>query len=225
LFQNQANGSHENDGRGEKSNVIVTSVAQAAQRVPPRLHPVISLHQPHDTVRYACTRGPRPIPSSSSPQGPSYHHPPTAITTMSQNRPDISSSSNYQLIFDNALQAYKKKTGKDLTSDPLLRRLESCNSPHTVLALLREQVPGLSGSSSDGVTKWLDPTVNVLFRFSSTIGGAVSLVSLRKFKVIHQKTEALISKLLGLPTSGSDLHGHCLPSLCRCDPVTSCVVF
>ena len=178
-------------------------------------------------MRYACTRGPRPIPSSSSPQGPSYHRPLTATTTMSQNRPDISSSSNYQVIFDNALKAYKKKTGRDLASDPLLRRLESCNSPDAVLALLREQVPGFdqSESSSDGVTKWLDPTVNVLFTFSSTIGGAVTLVSLRKFKVIHQNTDALISKLLGLPTSGSDLHGHCLPSLCRCDPVTSCVVF
>jgi len=114
---------------------------------------------------------------------------------MSQNRPDISSSSNYQLIFDNALEAYKKKTGKDLASDPLLRRLKSCNSPHTVLALLREQVPGFdqSESNSDGVTKWLDPTVNVLFRFSSTIGGAVSLVSLCHFKAIHQKTDALLS--------------------------------
>jgi hypothetical protein len=113
---------------------------------------------------------------------------------MSQNRPDISSSSNYQVIFDSALQAYKKKTGRDLTSDPLLRSLESCNSPHTVLALLREQIPGFdqSESSSDGVTKWLDPTVNVLFRFSSMIGGAVSLVSLCKFKVIHKKIDALI---------------------------------
>ena len=83
------------------------------------------------------------------------------------------------------MKAYKKKTGKDLASDPLLRRLESCNSPDTVLALLREQIPGFdqSESSSDEVTKWLDPTVNVLFTFSSTIGGAVSLVSLCKFKL------------------------------------------
>jgi len=114
---------------------------------------------------------------------------------MSQNCPDISSSSNYQVIFDNALKAYKKKTGKDLASDPLLRRLESCNSPHTVLTLLREQVPGFdqSESSSDGVTKWLDPTVNVLYTFSSTIGSAVSLVSLCHFKVIRQKTDGPLS--------------------------------
>jgi hypothetical protein len=113
---------------------------------------------------------------------------------MSQNPPAISSSANYQLIFDKALEAYKKKTGKDLASDPLLRRLESCNSPNAVLALLQDRVPGFdqSESSSYGVTNWLDTTVNVLFTFSSTIGGAVSLVSLCKFKVIHQKTDVLI---------------------------------
>ena len=99
---------------------------------------------------------------------------------MSQNRPDISSSSNYQLIFDNALKAYKKKTGRDLASDPLLRRLKSCNSPDAVLALLREQVPEFdqSESSSDGVTKWLDPTVNVLYALSATLGEGVGLVRL-----------------------------------------------
>jgi hypothetical protein len=116
---------------------------------------------------------------------------------MSQNRPDITSSSNYQDIFDNAMKAYKKKTGRDLTSDPLLLRLKSCDCPDAVIALLREQVPGFdqsgSSSTSDGVTKWLDPTVNVLFTFSSTIGGALSLVSLCTFKVFHQKTDALIS--------------------------------
>jgi hypothetical protein len=146
---------------------------------------------------------------------------------MSQNRPDISLSSKY--IFNNALKAYEKKTGKVLTSDPLLTRFKSCDSPHTVLALLRDEVPGFdqsgSSSTSDGLTKWLDSIVNVLYTLSSTIGGAVSLVSLCKFKVIHEKTDALISKLLDLPTSGSDLHGHCFPSLRRCYPVTSCAVF
>jgi hypothetical protein len=122
---------------------------------------------------------------------------PTGITTMSQNPPAISSSANYQLIFDNALEAYKKKTGKDLTSDPLLTRLKSCDSPHAVLALLRDQVPGFdqsgSNSTSDRLTKWLDPTVNVLYTFSSMVGGALSLVSLCHFKVICQKTDALLS--------------------------------
>ena len=106
---------------------------------------------------------------------------------MSQNLPETPSTSNYQVIFDNALKAYKNKTGKDLASDPLTRKLESCNSPDTVRSLLRAQIPGFkqSGSSHDGSMKWLDPTVNVLYAFSSTIGGAVGLVSLGKMAVIH----------------------------------------
>jgi hypothetical protein len=108
---------------------------------------------------------------------------------MSKNPPEAASSSEYEPIFDNALKAYKKKTGKDLASDPLLRRLESCNSPDSVLALLRQQIPGFdqSRSSDERLTNWVNPAVNVLYTFSATIGGAVSLVSLDKFKVIHSR--------------------------------------
>ena len=97
---------------------------------------------------------------------------------MSQNPPESTSNSNYDLIFENALKAYKKKTGKQLTSSPLLRRLEICNSPDTVLGALREQIPGFdqSGTHDDRLMNWLNPTVNVLLDFSGTIGGAVSLV-------------------------------------------------
>ena len=106
---------------------------------------------------------------------------------MSQNLPETLSTRNYQVMFDNALKTYKDKTGKDLALDPLLRQLESCNSPDAVLDLLRKQIPGFnqSGSSHERPMKWLDPTVNVLCAFSSTIGGAVSLVSLGKIGARH----------------------------------------
>lgn len=102
---------------------------------------------------------------------------------MSQNHPAADPSTNYQVIFDNALKAYKTKTGKDLKSDPLLRRLETCNSPDAVLVLLRQQIPGVgqSGSSHERLTNWINPVVNVLYNFAETIGGSVSLVSLDKF--------------------------------------------
>jgi hypothetical protein len=108
---------------------------------------------------------------------------------MPQNPSVTPSNSNYQLIFDNALSAYKKETGKDLTSDPLLRRLRSCDSPDAVLTLLREKISGFdqSGSSGDRLSNWLNPTVNVLYSFSSTIGGAVGLVSIAG--AIHPKLE------------------------------------
>ncbi len=100
---------------------------------------------------------------------------------MSQAFPSATSRSNYQAIFDSALGAYKKETGKDLTKDPLLRRLETCNSPDAVLNMLRAQIlePGQPQSSSNRLTMWLDPTVNVLTAFSMTVGGHVGQVSLR----------------------------------------------
>jgi hypothetical protein len=100
---------------------------------------------------------------------------------------DAASSSNYQSIFDSALQAYQRKTGKDLTKDPLLRSVETCQSPDAVLTILRAQIfgPGQSQSSTDKLTKWLDPTVNVIIAFSATIGGGVGLVSLTKIEFIR----------------------------------------
>jgi fungal STAND N-terminal Goodbye domain len=105
------------------------------------------------------------------------------------------SSSNYKVIFDNALKAYKKKTGKDLAKDPLLRRLETCNSPDSVLDLLKDQIPGFdqSASSDEKLTKWVIPVVNVLYNFASTISGAVSLVSPDTFKGQIFETCALMS--------------------------------
>ncbi|KAF8469866.1 hypothetical protein DFH94DRAFT_847734 [Russula ochroleuca] len=96
---------------------------------------------------------------------------------MSQTSPEAASRYNYQFIFDSALEAYERKTGKDLTKDPLLRSLETCSSPDAVLTLLRAQIlgPGPSQSSGDKLTAWLIPTVNVINAFSATIGPGVSL--------------------------------------------------
>jgi hypothetical protein len=87
--------------------------------------------------------------------------------------------SNYQSIFDNALESYKKRTGKDISSDPLLRRLETCKSPDDVLTILRGLIfeSGQSRNCDNGPEKWLNPTVNVLYSLSATIGAGVGLVS------------------------------------------------
>ena len=92
-----------------------------------------------------------------------------------------SSSSNFQLIFNNALKAYEKRTKKDLLAHPLAAELQNCNSPSEILAVLYQQVQGLdqSMSSDDRWTKWLDPTVNVLYMLSDTLGKGISLVSLK----------------------------------------------
>ena len=93
-----------------------------------------------------------------------------------------SATLNYQVIFDNALEVYKKKTNKELRSHPLLPKLQACNSPDAVLTVLREQILTFDQSHStsgtnDKLTNWLNSTVNVLYSFSETIGAGIGLVS------------------------------------------------
>ncbi|KAF8487324.1 hypothetical protein DFH94DRAFT_678356 [Russula ochroleuca] len=87
------------------------------------------------------------------------------------------SQSNFMSIFDAALENYKRKTKNDLASHPLLPILQSCDSPDAVLTVLREQIPAFSQSQNDdeGLTKWVTPTVNVLYAFSATLGQGVGL--------------------------------------------------
>ena len=104
---------------------------------------------------------------------------------MPQTTSEAASRSNYQPIFDGALEAYQRKTGKDLTKDPLLRTLETCNSPDAILTTLRGQIlqPGQSHDSTDKLTTWLIPTVKVINAFSETIGEALALVSSRMLRL------------------------------------------
>ena len=90
------------------------------------------------------------------------------------------SSSNFQLIINNALKAYEKRTKKDLLAHPLASQLQACDSPSAILAVLQQQVQGLdqSRSNDDRWIKWLDPTVNIIYALSGTLGAGVGLVSL-----------------------------------------------
>ena len=100
---------------------------------------------------------------------------------MSNTQSAAASSSNFQSIFNNALDNYRKRTKKDLLMHPLAARLQACDTPTAIRAILQEQIHGLdqSQSSAERWSKWLDPTVNVLFAFSATIGAGVGLVCLR----------------------------------------------
>jgi hypothetical protein len=84
-------------------------------------------------------------------------------------------------IINNALKAYEKRTKQDLLAHPLASQLQACDSPAAILAVLQQQVQGLdqSRNSDDRLTKWLDPTINVLYTLSATLGEGVGLVSLR----------------------------------------------
>jgi hypothetical protein len=97
------------------------------------------------------------------------------------------SSFNLQLVFNNALQEYERQTKISLLAHPLAARLQPCDSPSAILALLREQVEGLhqSRDGDDKWTEWLDPTVNVLDALSLPLGEHVSLVCLEASTVVR----------------------------------------
>jgi hypothetical protein len=100
---------------------------------------------------------------------------------MSHSHFTADSTSTFQLIINNALKAYKTHTKKDLLAHPLAAQLQACNSPADILAILQQHFQGLDQpqSSNDRWTKWLDPTVSVLYALSETLGEGVALVSLR----------------------------------------------
>ena len=99
---------------------------------------------------------------------------------MSHSQPTASSSNNYQLIFNNALKEYEKRTKQDLLAHPLAAQLQSCDSPSAIIDVLQQQIQEINQSrtSDEKYTKWLDPTVNVLYALSATLGEGVGLVRL-----------------------------------------------
>ena len=94
------------------------------------------------------------------------HTHPTASSSSS------SSSPNFQLLINNALDTYKKRTKNDLRDHPLAAQLQDCDSPTAILAILQQQLEGVdqSRSTDERWTKCLDPTINVLLTFSQAVG-------------------------------------------------------
>ena len=97
---------------------------------------------------------------------------------MSKVQSTTTTSTHFETVIAAALEEYKKKTKKDIASHPLAAELKSCESTGAILAILRAQVQTFdkSQSADEKLTKWLDPTVNVLYAFSAILGDAVGLV-------------------------------------------------
>lgn len=98
---------------------------------------------------------------------------------MSRAPPEIPPSS-FQSTFSDALQLYKKRTRGDLILHPLAARLQSCDTPGAILAVLQEQARAINQSwnTDEKLAMWLDPIVNVLYALSSNLGEGVGLVSI-----------------------------------------------
>ncbi|KAF8270380.1 hypothetical protein EI94DRAFT_1698880 [Lactarius quietus] len=88
------------------------------------------------------------------------------------------SSSKFRAIFVAAMKAYENKTKTDLLSHPLAAQLQSCNSSSDILAILYGKVNEFDKSRSHNarLLSWLNPTINVLYAFSATLGQGVGLI-------------------------------------------------
>jgi hypothetical protein len=142
---------------------------------------------------------------------------------MSHTRPTASSSSNFQSVFNAALKAYKKKTKSDLLAHPLATQLEKCDSTTDILAVLQDQVHKFDHqrSADQKLTKWLNPTVNVLYAFSATLGDGVGLVNLKSPFLYYLCSDLYFA---GILARESDLHGYRRSPLGENLPSSLCVV-
>ena len=115
---------------------------------------------------------------------PITHHltvPPSILNSPPMSHTHSTSTfSNFQLVFDSALETYKQRTKKDLLTHPLAGRLGACKLASSVLIVLQEQVQELNQSQrrNERLTRWLDPTVKVLHAFSGALEKDVTLVRL-----------------------------------------------
>lgn len=91
----------------------------------------------------------------------------------------FSSTPKFQPIFEQALEEYRKKTGKDLTAHPLAAVINGCDSPTAILTVLQKKANELkqSRSNDEQLIEWLVPTVNILNALSATLGEDVGSVS------------------------------------------------
>jgi hypothetical protein len=78
-----------------------------------------------------------------------------------------------------------KKTKADLLMYPLASQLQSCNSTSDILAVLLGKVNDFNKSRShnERLSSWLNPTINVLYAFSTILVKGVGLVSLDSYLV------------------------------------------
>ena len=90
-----------------------------------------------------------------------------------------SSTINFTAVFNAAEVEYQKITRKRLDTHPLAAELDTCHSPEDISNLLRTQAQAFSKfcEGDEKLMRWLEPTVNILFTFSDTLGEGIALVS------------------------------------------------
>jgi hypothetical protein len=89
------------------------------------------------------------------------------------------SSSNFKFVLD-ALADYARQTGIDPTKCPFADKLQSCDSPESVLGLLQDKAREFKDyrEGNRSLINWLSPVVQALHAFSPILIEVAGLVSL-----------------------------------------------
>jgi DNA-binding transcriptional ArsR family regulator len=81
---------------------------------------------------------------------------------------DQSASSHLRVLFEAALEDYKRQTGIELARHPLAERLQHYNSLESVIAILREQAQDFKEfQEKDKVLRPLKKVLTILHRLPS----------------------------------------------------------
>ena len=81
---------------------------------------------------------------------------------------DQSGSSHFRVLFEDALEDYKRQTGIELAEHPLAKRLQDCNTVESVTTILREQAQDFKKfQEKDKVLEPLKKVLTVLHKLSS----------------------------------------------------------
>ena len=88
------------------------------------------------------------------------------------------SSSHFKSILDAALDEYKSKTGNDLINNSLAKDIQDCESAEAVLDIIQREAKAFHkfGDGDKGLMKWINPSVDVLYTISATLGQGVGIV-------------------------------------------------
>ena len=80
-----------------------------------------------------------------------------------------STSFNFEAIFNAALTEYTNRTGNDLRNHPLASKIDSCDSPESILDIFQEQAQAFDEfrKGDNKLFQWLRPVVDVLHAIST----------------------------------------------------------
>jgi len=100
---------------------------------------------------------------------------------MSSTADTNTTSSNFEALFDAALDKYTERTGKDLRNHPMAAIIDRCQSLDSILAAFQDQSIAFDKfrNGDPKLLTWLAPVVNGLHAISTNavLSAGASLVS------------------------------------------------